>query len=357
MLLVTGGAGFIGSNFVDDWLKTTAEPIVNIDKLTYAGNLQNLTQALQNERHFFVKADIGDIQAVCHVLAKYEPRAIINFAAESHVDRSIHDPDSFVQTNVFGTLRLLKAAFDYWDLLDDERKHGFRFVQVSTDEVYGTLETDDPPFTEQSPYAPNNPYAASKAAADHMVRAFHRTYGLPTVITNCSNNYGPRQFPEKLIPLVIHNALTGKPIPIYGDGKNVRDWIYVTDHCRGIQAALASGRAGETYNIGGCNEETNVELVKRICAILDEARPRWKGGSYNDQISFVADRRGHDRRYAIDARKAMRELGWCPTETFASGLQRTVHWYLENEAWVANVTTGAYRDWVVLNYGERASSA
>lgn len=357
MLVITGGAGFIGSNFLDNWLKTTAEPIINIDKLTYAGNLQNLAQALQNERHFFVKADIGDAQAVSHALSKYQPRAIINFAAESHVDRSIHDPDSFVQTNVFGTLRLLKAAFDYWNPLDDERRRGFRFLQVSTDEVYGSLEPDDPPFTEQSPYTPNNPYAASKAAADHMVRAFHRTYGLPTVITNCSNNYGPRQFPEKLIPLTIHNALSGKPIPIYGDGMNVRDWIYVTDHCRGIQAVLESGRVGETYNIGACNEETNIELTKRICTILDEARPQQNGESYRGLISFVADRRGHDRRYAIDASKAERELDWRPSETLKTGLHKTVHWYLENQEWVANVTTGAYRDWVALNYGERASSA
>lgn len=357
MLLVTGGAGFIGSNFVHDWIESTSEPVVNVDKLTYAGNLHNLTQALHHERHYFARADIGDVQAITHLLEKYGPRAIINFAAESHVDRSIHDPDGFVQTNVCGTLRLLQAAFEHWSRMDDDSKRCFRFVQISTDEVYGSLERDEMPFSEYSPYAPNSPYAASKAGADHLVRAFCRTYGLPVVTTNCSNNYGPRQFPEKLVPLSIHRALTGKPIPIYGDGTNIRDWLHVSDHCRGIRAVLDRGRVGETYNIGGTSEQTNLCVVRRICAILDEVRPRPGGGSYDDQITFVKDRPGHDRRYAIDAGKIRRELGWTPTETFESGLRKTVQWYLENEAWVADVTSGAYREWVSLNYGDRARSA
>jgi len=362
MLFVTGGAGFIGSNFVNNWLKTTSEPIVNVDKLTYAGNLQNLTQALQGERHFFIKADIGDSQIISNLLSKYKPRAIINFAAESHVDRSIHDPDEFVQTNMLGTMRLLKAVGDYWGRLPERQKSEWRFIHISTDEVYGSLAADDPPFCETSPYAPNSPYAASKAGADHLVRSFHRTYGLPVITTNCSNNYGPYQFPEKLIPLTIHHALDDKAIPVYGDGLNIRDWIYVADHCSAVRAVLAHGRSGEVYNIGGVSEKTNIDVVNLICSILDAERPRADGASYKRQVTFVKDRPGHDHRYAIDAGKIRRELGWSPQETFDTGLQKTIRWYLDNQAWVTNVTTGAYRDWVCAQlqrtnrFGVRASS-
>lgn len=357
MLLVTGGAGFIGSNFVDGWLGNMSEPIVNVDKLTYAGNLQNLAQALQSERHFFVKADIGDSRVISHVLAKYKPRAVINFAAESHVDRSIQDPDGFIQTNVVGAYQLLRATLAYWSNLPADRQASFRFLQVSTDEVFGSLGEADPPFRETTAYAPNNPYAASKAAADHMARAFQSTYGLPVLTVNCSNNYGPRQFPEKLIPLAIHNALNDKPIPVYGDGRNARDWLYVADHCSAIRAVLKNGRPGETYAISGASEQKNIDVVQLICAILDDTRPKANGCSYQEQITFVTDRPGHDRRYAIDASKIRQELGWGPAETFETGLRKTVQWYLDNTAWVSNVTTKVYRDWVALQYGERASSA
>lgn len=357
MLLVTGGAGFIGSYFVNDWLKATPEPIVNVDKLTYAGNLQNLTEAIQTERHYFIKGDIGDGPVISSLLAKYRPRAVINFAAESHVDRSIHAPDGFVQTNVLGTLRLLTAVLDYWRDLPDRQKQEFRFVHISTDEVYGSLGDADPPFCEASPYAPNSPYAASKAGADHLVRALHHTYGLPVVTTNCSNNYGPRQFPEKLIPLAIHRALDNREIPVYGDGLNIRDWIYVGDHCSALRAVLANGRPGAVYNIGGASEKSNIAVVNLICSILDAERPRADRASYKEQIAFVTDRPGHDRRYAIDAGRIQREVGWRPQETFETGLQKTIRWYLDNQQWVADVTTGAYRDWVALNYGERSHSA
>jgi dTDP-glucose 4,6-dehydratase len=357
MLLITGGAGFIGSNLVHDYLEKNSEPIINVDKLTYAGNLQNIAQALQNPQHVFVKADIGDIQIISRLLAKHKPRAVINLAAESHVDRSIHDPDSFIQTNVLGTLRLLKAVSAYWSDLPEDQRTKFRFLQVSTDEVYGSLEASDQPFCETTPFAPNSPYAASKAGSDHLVRSFHHTYRLPVLTTNCSNNYGPYQFPEKLIPLVIHNALTDQKIPIYGDGQNIRDWLYVADHCTAIQSVLARGRPGETYNIGTSIEKANLEVVHLICDILDEVSPRGDGKSYKKQITFVKDRPGHDRRYAIDATKIRRELGWTPKETIETGLRKTVCWYLENQEWVTNVTTGAYRDWIALHYGERAGSA
>jgi dTDP-glucose 4,6-dehydratase len=357
MLLVTGGAGFIGSNFVDHCLAASVEPVVTVDKLTYAGNLENLAAALHNPKHFFAKADISDMLVISYLLAKYEPRAIVNFAAESHVDRSIHDPDGFIQTNIVGAYRLLRAALAYWRGLPIDRRASFRFLQVSTDEVFGSLGKTDPPFCETTVYVPNNPYAASKAAADHMTRAFHSTYRFPVLTTYCSNNYGPRQFPEKLIPLVIHNALSNKAIPVYGDGGNVRDWLYVGDHCAAISAVLARGCPGETYAIGGKNERKNIDVVTLVCAILDAERPRADGRSYQEQVTFVADRPGHDRRYAIDASKIGRELGWRPTETLETGIAKTVQWYLNNQAWVANVTTGAYRDWVALQYGERPSSA
>ncbi len=357
MLLVTGGAGFIGANFVHDWLAVGDEPIVNLDKLTYAGNLQSLAEPLKNPRHHFVRADIGDGPAVSQVLAKYRPRAVINFAAESHVDRSIHDPDVFVQTNVLGTLRLLKTCLAYWSGLPQAERSRFRFVQVSTDEVYGSLGAGDAPFGERHPYRPNSPYAASKAAADHLVRSFHETYGLPIVTTNCSNNYGPYQFPEKLIPLAIHNALSGQPIPIYGDGQQIRDWLFVSDHCAALRSCLEQGRPGETYNIGATSERTNLTVVTLVCDILDGMRPRAGGASYRQQITFVKDRPGHDRRYAIDPTKIGTELGWSPQETFESGLRRTVRWYLDHQDWVSNVTTGAYRDWIALHYGERVGSA
>ena len=357
MLLVTGGAGFIGSNFVHDWLRATPEPIVNLDKLTYAGNLHNIAEPLKNPRHHFVRADIGDSQAVSQVLAKYRPRAVINFAAESHVDRSIHDPDSFMQTNVLGTLRLLKCVLGYWSELPAQEKSEFRFLQVSTDEVYGSLQAGDPAFCETHPYQPNSPYAASKAAADHLARSFHQTYGLPLITTNCSNNYGPYQFPEKLIPLAIHNALADKKIPIYGDGQNVRDWFYVADHCAAVRLCLAHGRVAETYNIGAASERTNLAVVTLVCAILDEERPRRGGAPYKELITFVKDRPGHDRRYAINADKIRNELGWVPKETFETGLRQTVRWYLAHQEWVSNVSSGAHRDWIALHYDERVGSA
>jgi dTDP-glucose 4,6-dehydratase len=353
MILVTGGAGFIGSNFVLDWLAQSDEPVVNLDKLTYAGNLANLASLQGNARHIFVRGDIGDQALVAELLQRYQPRALLNFAAESHVDRSILGPGEFVSTNINGTFSLLEAVRAYWNGLRDGAKHAFRFLHVSTDEVYGTLGADDAPFTETTAYAPNSPYSASKAASDHLVRAYHHTYGLPVLTTNCSNNYGPYHFPEKLIPLVISNALAGKALPVYGDGRQVRDWLYVSDHCAAIRRVLDSGVPGETYNVGGWNEMANIEVVHTICDILDKQQPKGQG-SYRDQISFVADRPGHDRRYAIDARKLERELGWKPAETFESGIGKTVQWYLANQAWVADVQSGSYQSWVAQNYAQRS---
>ncbi|THF62958.1 dTDP-glucose 4,6-dehydratase [Pseudothauera nasutitermitis] len=356
MILVTGGAGFIGANFVLDWLAAGDEPVLNLDALTYAGNLENLASLRGDARHVFVQGDICDRALVARLLAEHRPRAIVHFAAESHVDRSIHGPGAFVRTNVEGTFTLLEAARAYWSVLTGAEQEDFRFLHVSTDEVYGTLGADDPPFTETTPYAPNSPYSASKAASDHLVRAWHHTYGLPVLTTNCSNNYGPYQFPEKLIPLVIANALAGKPLPIYGDGLNVRDWLYVGDHCAAIREVLARGRLGETYNVGGWNEMPNLEIVRTICALLDEARPD-PAGPYERLITYVTDRPGHDRRYAIDARKIERELGWRPAETFATGIRRTVAWYLANQDWVAHVHSGAYREWITANYAGRGAPA
>jgi dTDP-glucose 4,6-dehydratase len=350
MILVTGGAGFIGANFVLDWIAHADEAIVNLDKLTYAGNLETLASLAGNPKHVFVQGDIGDSALVDRLLAEHRPRAVLNFAAESHVDRSIHGPEDFVQTNVLGTFRLLESVRGYWSALPADQKTAFRFLHVSTDEVYGSLSATDPAFTEENKYEPNSPYSASKAASDHLVRAWHHTYGLPVLTTNCSNNYGPFHFPEKLIPLMIVNALAGKPLPVYGDGMQVRDWLYVKDHCSAIRRVLEAGRLGETYNVGGWNEKPNIEIVHTICTLLDELRPRADGRSYQQQISFVTDRPGHDRRYAIDARKLERELGWKPAETFDSGIRKTVEWYLDNAAWVHNVQSGAYRDWVKKQY-------
>ena len=352
MLLVTGGAGFIGANFILDWCAASDEPIVNLDKLTYAGNLGNLVALKNDPRHVFVRGDIGERAQVDALLAQYAPRAVLNFAAESHVDRSIHGPADFIATNVLGTFVLLEAVRDYWNRFAEPERSRFRFLHVSTDEVYGSLGPADPPFSEASPYAPNSPYAASKAAADHLVRAYRHTYGLPTLTTNCSNNYGPRQFPEKLIPLVIHNALAGKPLPVYGDGLNIRDWLYVEDHCAAIRAVLERGRPGETYNIGGGAEKTNLEVVRTLCGILGELRP---GRDYASQIAFVKDRLGHDRRYAIDDSKIRRELAWRPRESFESGLAHTVRWYLGNDAWLVAVTSKEYQKWISLQYSEVAA--
>jgi dTDP-glucose 4,6-dehydratase len=361
MVLITGGAGFIGSNLAHYWIDRTQDITVNVDALTYAGNLQNLAAVMGHPRHFFLRADIGDTDAISQILAKYQPKAVINLAAESHVDRSIHDPDVFIQTNVVGTVRLLKAVCSHWSALPGRDRDEFRFLHVSTDEVYGSLdEAGAPPFRETTAYAPNSPYAASKAASDHLVRAHHRTYGLPVLTTNCSNNYGPFQFPEKLIPLVIRRALAGESLPVYGDGQNIRDWLFVGDHCAALKCVLERGRPGETYNIGASNERTNLDVLHRICDILDEGKPRTDGRSYREQITFVKDRPGHDRRYGIDASKIESELGWKPAETFESGLLKTIRWYLENQEWVANVASDAYRDWITLNYGghvERAGSA
>ena len=351
MILVTGCAGFIGSNFVHSWLASRDEPIVNLDKLTYAGNLGNLASLAHDARHIFVQGDIGDRELVAKLLAEHQPRAVLNFAAESHVDRSILGPGEFIQTNVVGTFALLESVRAYWSVLDDAKKQAFRFLHVSTDEVYGTLAPQDPAFSETHPFEPNSPYAASKASSDHLVRAWHHTYGLPVLTTNCSNNYGPFHFPEKLIPLVILNALSGKPLPIYGDGQQVRDWLYVEDHCRAIARVLEAGRVGETYNIGGSNEKANLDVVKTICSRLDQLRPRADGKSYAEQITFVKDRPGHDRRYAIDARKIAQELNWIPQETFESGIQKTVQWYLEHPEWVQGVTSGEYRKWLGKQYG------
>ncbi len=350
-ILVTGGAGFIGGNFVLDWLAAHDETVVNLDKLTYAGNLQTLVSLQGNPRHVFVQGDIGDRELVAGLLAQYQPRAVLNFAAESHVDRSIHGPGDFIHTNVLGTFNLLESVRAYWVALPAEEQQAFRFLHVSTDEVYGTLLPQDPPFAEDNRYEPNSPYSASKAASDHLVRAWHHTYGLPVLTTNCSNNYGPYHFPEKLIPLVILNALAGKPLPIYGDGQQVRDWLYVKDHCSAIRRVLEAGQPGETYNVGGWNEKANLDVVHTICHLLDELRPRADGQPYASQITYVQDRPGHDRRYAIDARKLERELGWKPAETFDSGIRKTVQWYLDNQVWVAGVTSGSYRDWLSQQYG------
>lgn len=354
MILVTGGAGFIGSNFVLDWLASENEPVLNLDKLTYAGNLGNLAAVRTDARHTFVRGDIGDRALVGKLMQQYRPRAIVHFAAESHVDRSIHGPAEFIQTNVVGTLALLEEARAHWTALPPAQQRDFRFLHVSTDEVYGSLGAHDPAFTETTPYAPNSPYAASKAASDHLVRAYHHTYGLPAVTTNCSNNYGPFQFPEKLIPLVIANALEGRPLPVYGDGGNVRDWLYVGDHCEAIRVALAKGRLGETYNIGGSAERANIDVVKSICAILDQLRPA--PAPHASLITYVQDRPGHDRRYAIDAEKIRRELGWQPRQRFEAGLRATVEWYLANTDWVRGVTSGAYREWIETNYGARVEA-
>ena len=351
-IIVTGGAGFIGSNFANAWIKQGLGKLINVDKLTYAGNLANLADIEQNPNHIFIQGDIGDKRLIASLLKQHQPRAIVNFAAESHVDRSIHAPDEFIQTNIVGTFNLLEEARAYWGGLSNIDKSNFRFLHVSTDEVYGSLSTTDPAFTETKAYEPNSPYSASKAASDHLVRAYHHTYGMPMLTTNCSNNYGPYHFPEKLIPLVIHNALAGKPLPIYGNGQQIRDWLYVEDHCSAIRRVLVAGIVGQVYNIGGCNEKANLDVVHTLCDILDDEKPK-KSGSYRDQITFVTDRPGHDARYAIDASKIERELGWKPAETFETGIQKTVKWYLAHQDWVQNVTSGEYKNWVNKNYQER----
>jgi dTDP-glucose 4,6-dehydratase len=350
MILVTGGAGFIGANFVLDWLRDSNESVVNVDKLTYAGNAETLAPLEGDERHVFARGDICDRAALDALFTAHQPRAVLHFAAESHVDRSIHGPGEFVQTNVVGTFTLLEAARAYWSALPGGEKDDFRFLHVSTDEVFGSLGATDAAFNEHTPYAPNSPYSASKAASDHLVRAYHHTYGLPTLTTNCSNNYGPYQFPEKLIPLTIINALAGKPLPVYGDGKNVRDWLYVGDHCSAIRTVLQKGVVGETYNIGGWNEKANIDVVHALCAFLDEMQPSASGASYAAQIEFVKDRLGHDRRYAINAMRIERELGWRPAETFETGVRKTVRWYLDNAQWVTGVTSGSYRNWIETHY-------
>jgi dTDP-glucose 4,6-dehydratase len=351
-ILITGGAGFIGANFVLDWLAQSDEGVINLDKLTYAGNLETLAGLAGDVRHTLVQGDIADGALVASLLAAHRPRAVVNFAAESHVDRSIHGPEDFIQTNVVGTFRLLEAVRAYWSELPADTKADFRFLHVSTDEVYGSLAKDAPAFTEDHRYEPNSPYSASKAASDHLVRAWHHTYGLPVLTTNCSNNYGPYHFPEKLIPLMIVNALAGKTLPVYGDGQQVRDWLYVKDHCSAIRRVLEAGRTGEVYNVGGWNEKPNIEIVKTVCALLDEMRPKADGQPYSAQISYVKDRPGHDRRYAIDASKIQRELGWQPAETFETGIRKTIAWYLANPDWVAHVQSGAYRQWVDKQYAE-----
>ena len=352
-ILVTGGAGFIGTNFVLDWLRASDEPVINLDKLTYAGNLQNLASLDGDARHVFVHGDFGEAALVNQLLTQYQPRAVLNFAAESHVDRSIHGPGEFIQTNIVGTFHLLEAVRAYWEALEARPKAAFRFLHVSTDEVYGSLSKTDPAFTETHRYEPNSPYSASKAASDHLVRAYHHTYGLPVLTTNCSNNYGPFHFPEKLIPLMIVNAQAGSALPLYGDGQQIRDWLYVTDHCSAICRVLEAGQLGEVYNIGGWNEKPNIDIVHTVCTLLDELRARADGKSYREQITYVIDRPGHDRRYAIDASKIERELGWKPAETFETGIRKTVEWYLDHQEWVANVQSGAYREWVEKNYAER----
>jgi dTDP-glucose 4,6-dehydratase len=350
MIFVTGGAGFIGANFVLDWLLQSDEPIVNIDKLTYAGNLGSLKSLQNDSRHVFVQGDIGDPVLMTELLEKYQPRAVLNFAAESHVDRSIHGPEAFIHTNIVGTFQLLESIRAYWNKLAGEAKINFRFLHVSTNEVYGSLAQDEPAFTETHRYKPNSPYSASKAASDHLVRSYHHTYGLPVLTTNCSNNYGPYHFPEKLIPLVFVNAMAGKELPIYGDGQQIRDWLFVTDHCSAIRRVLEAGALGETYNVGGWNEKANLDIVHTVCSLLDELRPRDDGKKYCEQITFVMDRAGHDQRYAIDARKIERELGWEPAETFETGIRKTVQWYLDNQEWVSSVQSGAYLEWVEKNY-------
>jgi dTDP-glucose 4,6-dehydratase len=354
MILVTGGAGFIGSNFVLDWLACNNEPVLNLDALTYAGNAENLSSVASSPNYHFCKGDICHRPLVDELLSRHRPRAIVHFAAESHVDRSIHGPAPFLQTNITGTFVLLESVRGYLGTLDAESKRRFRFLHVSTDEVYGSLDADAPAFTESHPYEPNSPYSASKAASDHLVRAWHHTYGLPVITTNCSNNYGPYQFPEKLIPLMITNALAGKALPVYGDGMQVRDWLYVKDHCTAIRTALDGGKVGETYNIGGWNEKPNIEIVRTVCRLLDELRPD-PAGSHDRLITYVTDRPGHDRRYAIDARKIEGELGWRPSETFETGIRKTVQWYLDNPDWVQRVQSGAYRDWLGQNYGSRTA--
>lgn len=355
MILVTGGAGFIGANFVLDWLSHSEEAVVNLDKLTYAGNPENLASLAGHPGHVFVQGDIADTGLVTELLVRYRPRAVLNFAAESHVDRSIHGPETFIQTNIVGTFRLLEAVRAYWGGLQGDEKASFRLLHVSTDEVYGSLSPTDPAFKETGRYEPNSPYSASKAASDHLVRAYHHTYGLPVVTTNCSNNYGPFHFPEKLIPLMVVNALAGKPLPVYGDGQQVRDWLYVKDHCSALRRVLEAGRLGETYNVGGWNEKPNLEIVHTVCGLLDELRPRSDGKPYATQITHVTDRPGHDRRYAIDASKIEQELGWRPAETFETGIRKTIQWYLDNPVWVANVQSGAYQHWVQKNYSARAA--
>ncbi|MGC4009294.1 MAG: dTDP-glucose 4,6-dehydratase [Pseudomonas sp.] len=349
-ILVTGSAGFIGANFVLDWLAGNDEKVISLDKLTYAGNRQNLASLDGDERHVFVHGDIGDGDLVARLLAEHQPRAVLNFAAESHVDRSIHGPEDFIQTNIVGTFRLLEAVRTHWNSLGKVEQAAFRLLHVSTDEVYGSLSLSDPAFSETNKYEPNSPYSASKAASDHLVRAYHHTYGLPVLTTNCSNNYGPYHFPEKLIPLVIHNALAGKALPIYGDGQQIRDWLYVKDHCTAIRRVLEAGQTGETYNVGGWNEKTNLDVVHTLCDILDQEKARTDGRSYREQVTFVKDRPGHDRRYAIDASRLERELGWKPAETFETGIRKTVRWYLDNQEWVNNITNGAYREWVGKQY-------
>jgi dTDP-glucose 4,6-dehydratase len=349
-ILVTGAAGFIGSNFVLDWFDHSTEDVVSLDLLTYAGNLENLSPLKNNPQHYFIQGNIGDRDLVSQVLKKHRVRAVLNFAAESHVDRSIHGPGDFIETNIVGTYHLLESVRSYWSDLDESAKKDFRFLHVSTDEVYGSLSKTDPAFSETNRYEPNSPYSASKAASDHLVRAWHHTYGLPVVTTNCSNNYGPYHFPEKLIPLCILNALNGKPLPIYGDGQQVRDWLYVKDHCSAIRTILEKGRLGETYNVGGWNEKANLDVVKTLCGILDELKPKLDGTKYESQITYVKDRPGHDRRYAIDATKIERELGWRPKETFELGIRKTIEWYLNNPEWIKHVVSGEYKNWVEKHY-------
>ncbi|OYU45621.1 MAG: dTDP-glucose 4,6-dehydratase [Burkholderiales bacterium PBB4] len=356
-ILITGGAGFIGSNFVLDWLAQSNETVVNLDKLTYAGNLQNLASLSSNPSHIFVHGDFGDAELLNQLLREHQPRAVLNFAAESHVDRSIHGPGDFIHTNIVGTFHLLECVRAYWGALEADAKSAFRFLHVSTDEVYGSLSKTDPAFTEANKYEPNSPYSASKAASDHLVRAYHHTYGLPVLTTNCSNNYGPFHFPEKLIPLMIVNAQAGKPLPVYGDGQQIRDWLYVKDHCSAIRRVLEAGSVGEVYNVGGWNEKPNLEIVHTVCALLDELKPRSDGKPYKEQITYVTDRPGHDRRYAIDARKIESQLGWKPAETFETGIRKTVQWYLDNPDWVANVQSGSYKDWVNRQYGSAGAAA
>lgn len=353
MILVTGGAGFIGTNFILDWLTQSDEEIINLDNLTYAGNLENLASLKDDKQHIFIKGDICDSTLIISLLTKYKPRAIINFAAESHVDRSIKEPERFIQTNVVGTFRLLEATRAYWGALANMKKEKFRFLHISTDEVYGSLSSKEKAFDEEHRYEPNSPYSASKAASDHLIRAYHNTYGLPVLTTNCSNNYGPYQFPEKLIPLIIINALTNKPLPVYGDGQQIRDWLYVKDHCDAIRLVLEAGAPGETYNIGGWNEKTNIDIIHTICSLLDTLSPHVGGKHYNEQITFVTDRPGHDRRYAINSNKIKRDLGWEPAETFETGIHKTVQWYLNNQSWVKNIQSGAYREWIDKNYKGR----